>query len=194
MVDSFYQNVTLDSLVSEAKVYQKVFKYLVYRSSLYFTLYGLSITEGVRGKTPADIASEAIEMVFEPNSKFNSARGNLVGYLTFNLIRGKVANLAKKKSSLNEDVSSHHQDWDKNEDNFDTQVDDFVKGILDQIAKATEGDIIAENIFMGKLDGMTRAEIMETFSFDEKQYINGYRRLMTKINSLGLEKYKSQLF
>jgi DNA-directed RNA polymerase specialized sigma24 family protein len=191
MAGNSFQNVTLAQLSGDGIVYQGVFRYLLYRSSKFFAIWGLNVLEGACGKTPQDIVMEAIEAVMGPNSPFDPSSGSLVSYLVLSQIRGRVANLAKKAAVRQEQVTGDQEERDNSESTGgEPTLVDHAKLVIDRAMQAVQGDTDAENILLGRIEGMKREEIMEMFELDSARYSNAYRRLKSKMDTLAAQGLK----
>lgn len=146
----------------------------------------------LKGKEVKDYVNDAIESFLRNPEKFNPAKGDLIKYLCYNIIRTLVGNDARSKenmSTLNisndEDNSSLYTDLSLPliETFFDQNID--FSNIMIEIENSLSKDKIAENIFMcERYHGMKRREIILEFNYSDNDYDNGKRRMQTILNNI----------
>lgn len=152
-----------------------------------------------KGKQVGDYVSEAIEKYLTHPEKYNPELDrSLVNYIKLHIIRTLVGNDAKsKENKLNKDVYGISSDKKESDDNAGTYLDSvlpFAEALFDQevdyneimntIEKNVGDDEEAGNIFLGKISGMKRREIMQDFGMSGGEYDNGMRRLQTIFNGV----------
>ena len=151
----------------------------------------------LEGKDVDDYVFAAIGRYLEDPDKFDPAKGELLQYLKYNLVRGFVSNdLSKKENLTSTDIFAKDAvEDDDGDDNipYSERVMPFTAALFpeemdfaamkDFIEAEIQGDKDAENILLGVYTlGMKRREIIEEFNLTPAQYDNGMRRLNTVIN------------
>lgn len=150
------------------------------------------------GKQAEDYAFAAIGKYLEEPEKFDASKGELLDYLQYNLVRSLVGNdLRKKENRLTQDVFAHcNDDGDEHAPYLDRILphlealfpDDLdYEAVKDYIEKEIQGDVDAENIFLGLYTyGMKRREVIKEFEMQAIAFDNGMRRLNTVLNRASL--------
>lgn len=156
----------------------------------------------LEGKEVDDYVFEAIGRYLQNPEKFNPARGTLINYLKFNLIRSLVSNdLVSEENITSSDVFAI-EFVDRDDDDqtnyldailphaeafFDQEID--YNEVMSFIESEAKGDTIVENIFLGITGyGLKRSEIIKEFGMTSDEFDNGMRRLIT-IRKRAAEKF-----
>lgn len=148
------------------------------------------------GKEVEDYVFAAIGRFLEQPEKFDPAKGELLEYLEYNLLRSFIANdLRKKENNQTDDIfaDDDEDDDDDSSSSYSERVlpytealfpDDIdYNAIKEYIEKEVQGDTDAENIFLGIYTyGMKRREVIEEFTMTAVAFDNAMRRLNTVIN------------
>lgn len=155
---------------------------------------GGSAATFLKGKEMRDYVYEGIYNYLKCPQKYDSAKGDLVSYLKWNLIRTLVSNDATSKENItSSNVFAYEGEFeDKDgtsylerilpciEPMFVDELD--YKKIREYIENEIQGDKVVEEIFLGIYsEGMKRRDIIDMFNMSEKDYDNGSRRLQTVI-------------
>lgn len=156
---------------------------------------GEKTTTFLMGKEVEDYVFAAIGRFLEQPEKFDPAKGELLEYLEYNLVRSFIANdLRKKENNQTDDIFADDEDDDnESSSSYSERVlpytealfpDDIdYNAIKEYIEKEVQGDTDAENIFLGIYTyGMKRREVIEEFTMTAVAFDNAMRRLNTVIN------------
>ncbi|MEJ7678742.1 MAG: hypothetical protein WKG06_12965 [Segetibacter sp.] len=157
---------------------------------------GEKTTTFLMGKEVEDYVFAAIGRFLEQPEKFDPAKGELLEYLEYNLLRSFIANdLRKKENNQTDDIfaDDDEDDDDDSSSSYSERVlpytealfpDDIdYNAIKEYIEKEVQGDTDAENIFLGIYTyGMKRREVIEEFTMTAVAFDNAMRRLNTVIN------------
>lgn len=157
---------------------------------------GEKTTTFLMGKEVGDYVFAAIGRFLEQPEKFDPAKGELLEYLEYNLVRSFIANdLRKKENNQTDDIFADDDEDDDDESSssyserllpytealFPDDID--YNAIKEYIEKEVQGDTDAENIFLGIYTyGMKRREVIEEFTMTAVAFDNAMRRLNTVIN------------
>lgn len=183
-------------------LYLRLYSYTTYlvRSKGWFR--GNRTDSFLKGKQIHDYVSGAIEKYLSHPEKFDPSRGrSLEKYLKLHIIKTLVGNDARSpenKTSSNifnenpfgdEEANSNYLDnlLPYLEVYYDDEID--YKLIISSIMDEIKEDKIAENIFLGRIEGLLRRDIIYEFGISAKEYDNGNRRLETIINNV-VDKFK----
>lgn len=146
------------------------------------------------GKEINEYVMGAIEEYLWNPKKYDPAKGLLIDYLNYSIIRRLVSNdLVSKENRTTQDVFSIADNLEEDEDDGGSYLDrtlPFTDAYFDQeidyneimgfIEGAIKGKVIEENIFLAVYSyGMKRREVIAEFSMTEGEYDNGIRRLKT---------------
>lgn len=156
---------------------------------------GEKTTTFLMGKEVEDYVFAAIGRYLEEPEKFDPAKGELLEYLEYNLVRSFVANdLRKKENNQTDDIfNDHEDDDDESSSSYSERVlpytaalfpDDIdYNAIKEYIEKEVQGDVDAENVFLGIYTyGMKRREVIKEFTMTPVTFDNAMRRLTTVLN------------
>ncbi len=156
---------------------------------------GEKTTTFLMGKEVEDYVFAAIGRFLDQPEKFDPAKGELLEYLEYNLVRSFIANdLRKKENNQTDDIFADDEDDDnESSSSYSERVlpytealfpDDIdYNAIKEYIEKEVQGDTDAENIFLGIYTyGMKRREVIEEFTMTAVAFDNAMRRLNTVIN------------
>lgn len=148
----------------------------------------------LRGKTAEDYVYEAIEKYLGEPGKFDPTRGDLIGYLKYNLVRTAIGNdVRKAENSLTQEISDYHRgDEDDEGLSYLERIAPFTTALFDDdidyasikshIENEIKGDEEAESVLLGVYTmGLKRREIIEEFGLASTAYDNAMRRLNTVI-------------
>jgi hypothetical protein len=157
---------------------------------------GEKTTTFLMGKEVEDYVFAAIGKYLEHPEKFDSNQGEFLEYLKYNLVRSFIANdLRKKENNQTDDIFAEDNDDGDEESGssyserilpytaalFPDDID--YNSIKEYIEKEVQGDVDAENIFLGiYIYGMKRKKVIEEFNMTAVVYDNAMRRLSTVIN------------
>lgn len=151
----------------------------------------------LKGKQVHDYVSEAIEKYLRNPEKYDTTKGTLKNYLTFNLIRTLVGNDLrsaehKTAAAIPETtcLSADNAGLDyrdlllpRVEEYFGEQLD--YKLIMSRVESEIKSDKIVEELFLGVcVYDLARREVMEEFDMGSKDYDNGIRRLNTILSNV----------
>lgn len=157
---------------------------------------GEKTTTFLMGKEVEDYVFAAIGRYLEHPEKFDPEQGELLEYLKYNLVRSFIANdLRKKENNQTDDIFAEDND-DNDEENASSYSERLLpytaalfpddidyNAIKEYIEKEVQGDVDAENIFLGIYTyGMKRRKVIEEFTMTGVVYDNAMRRLTTVIN------------
>jgi hypothetical protein len=157
---------------------------------------GEKTTTFLMGKEVEDYVFAAIGRYLEHPGKFDPDQGELLEYLKYNLVRSFIANdLRKKENNQTDDIFAEDND-DDDEENASSYSERLLpntaalfpddidyNAIKEYIEKEVQGDVDAENIFLGIYTyGMKRRKVIEEFTMTADVYDNAMRRLTTVIN------------
>jgi len=157
---------------------------------------GEKTTTFLMGKEVEDYVFAAIGRYLEHPEKFDPEQGELLEYLKYNLVRSFIANdLRKKENNLTDDIfaEDNGEEDEENASSYSERLlpytdalfpDDIdYNAIKEYIEKEVQGDVDAENIFLGIYTyGMKRRKVIEEFTMTADVYDNAMRRLTTVIN------------
>lgn len=146
------------------------------------------------GKEINEYVMGAIEGYLWNPQKFDPAKGSLIDYLNYSIVRRLVSNdLVSKENRITQDVYSVADNLEEDEDDrgsyldrtlpytgayFDQEID--YNEIMGFIEEEIKGKVIEENIFLAVYSyGMKRCEVIAEFNMTEAEYDNGIRRLKT---------------
>jgi hypothetical protein len=145
----------------------------------------------LKGKEAGDYVMEAVAKYLEHPEKFDASKRSLVGYLKEHIIRSLISNDAtSSENQTNIDPAADElEGLDALETTFFSSVlpqhasdieemIDF-KQIICYIVAELKDDDIAQNILLGRVEGLERRDIAEEFGMTAHQYDNGMRRLLT---------------
>ncbi len=153
----------------------------------------------MKGKEITDYVSDAIEKYLRNPEKHNISKGSLLDYVKYNLIRSMVSNdLVSAENQTSSDVfaigdKKKHEEEDSEsyldsilpyaECFFDQEID--YSGIMTEIESEISKDKMAEEIYIGeRCYGLKRAQIMEEFNMNAKDFDNSKRRMQTILNNV----------
>jgi hypothetical protein len=155
----------------------------------------------VHGMSMDDYVYETIAKYFEHPEKFNPAKGTLIDYLRYNVLRSLVSNHLRSKE--NERLAPLYEDIlqeDANDDPskylerlaplthalFDDDLD--YEAMLTDIQDAVKDDPTCEAIYLGLyLDDMKRADVILDFGISANDFDNGHKRLKTIFRKIALK-------
>lgn len=158
---------------------------------------GEDTTTFLKGQEIDDYVFGAIEKYLRHPEKHDPAKGSLVDYLRYNLIRTMVSNnLKSAENRTSQDVFALDEGSDGEESTsyldailphaqvfFDQELD--YDEVMRHIESELKSDKIVESIFLGINGyGLKRREIIKEFELTEKEYDNGMRRLTTILNNV----------
>ena len=146
------------------------------------------------GKEINEYVMEAIEEYLWNPQKYDRAKGTLINYLNYGIVRRLVSNdLVSKENRTTQDVFSVADNLEEDEDDggsyldrtlpytcayFDQEID--YKEIMSFVEEEIKGKVVEENIFLAIYSyGMKRREVIAEFNMTEGEYDNGIRRLKT---------------
>lgn len=153
-----------------------------------FRFWNLLTDKGVKGYSPEDIASKAIEMVLTEEWYWDPDKSDLLGYLKFHVVKGLMANLAKNKEvkkGINTELSEIQI-----KTNYSIDDNLNAKQVVKLIEVELKDEKILLNIFYKLMEGMKRAEICEFLKIELKDYNNLIRKLKNRL----LKMENKQLF
>ncbi len=150
------------------------------------------------GKNIDDYVYEAIGRFLKEPHKFNARKGELVDYLSWNIVRSLVGkDVRLEENKTNTDVVTFIDDSEDTEQvstNYIDRIFPIAEGyfgqqidhdkILAYIENKIQGNTILEEIFLGRYDGMKRREIIEQCQMSGPEYDNGIKRLTTILNKV----------
>lgn len=147
-----------------------------------FRFWKLLNESGVIGYSPEEIAIESINKVMLGEWNWNPEK-ELITYLKFEVIKGLVANLARKKEvQLSQDIGDAVHEYSR--DTYTVVEELNAKQVLETIQKHIAGDEHVENVFLGLYEGYKRRDTIEEFGMTPAEYDSANKRLKTKLNEL----------
>jgi len=152
------------------------------------------------GKSIRDYVYEAILTHLEMPEKYDRAKGPLIDYLKYWLLRNVVnKDLTSKENETSRDFYDRIVENDAEDDSmayydrllpftealFDDEIDYGI--IMVEIEAEVKKDKVCGEIFYGQSIGMKRRDVMEEFGMSAGEYVNGYKRLKTILNNIALQ-------
>jgi DNA-directed RNA polymerase specialized sigma24 family protein len=161
---------------------------------------GGGTSDFLAGKKVEDYVYEAITRFLEAPEKYNSAKGDLLKYLKYQIVRTLVGNdLRKLENKKTDDIFAYDDTSCEEEDNipYSERVMPFTVALFPDdidyqaikvyIETEIQGDKDAENVFLGVyISGMKRREVMEELDMSASAFDNGMRRLNTVLRRAAL--------
>lgn len=168
---------------------------------------GKGTTSFLMGKEVNDYVYEAIGRYLEHPGKFNPAKGRLIDYLQYQLVRSLISNdVRKSENKLTDNVFAvdGHDGDDEANSNYAESILPYTAALFPDnidyaaisqfIEKGIAGDKEVENIFLGLYTyGLKRGEVIKEFNMQPADYDNAMRRLTTIMNGAAVNfKTKSE--
>ena len=159
---------------------EKLLMELSFSASFWARYYGFDPTKGIEGMSMMDIACQSLELVLTQRWSWDPERSNLKTYLKNNVIKGIFRNIKVKGriELTSEDIDELNA---LAPDEFINESLDVDK-IIGELESYFDGDELAFNILLGKIEGLKRRDIIKEFSMSDSEYDNAMKRYKTKIS------------
>jgi len=155
---------------------------------------GLNTKNFTGGKQSEDYVFEAIGRYLKDPKLYDPAKGSLLNFLKYYLIRALISNdLVSAENRTSTDMSlfdcgDEEENYEEKcqavlEASFDEEIDYF--DIMSKIKECISSDKLAEIIFRGLIEeNLKRREIIEIHKISPSDYDNGMRRLKTLLKTV----------
>jgi len=167
---------TLRNLL-DSQQWGPIVKKLTLHAKSRLKFWGLLRDKGIKGKSPEDIAIDAICEVYEEIWNWDPKKSDILTYLKFHVVNGMVANLYKSKEVKK---SSTTEDFDL-ENDFNIEDEINAEQIIKLMQVQLKDELSLLNIFNLLVKGLVRQQICEILEINEKTYNNSLRKLKTRL-------------
>lgn len=171
------------------KIYPRLVAYAVSRTSRLFAVKGGG--QLPKGQEPADMAREAVRLVFEGERKWNpETHPDLLRYLS-GVVSSLVSNLVTSADHMrrSDGTAKEPPDFDVFEGSVSpnplatAESEECVEELRLIVDRETDGDEKLSSVAMGLEDGMRSAEIAEFLSIEVKEVYRLTRKLRRRLLS-----------
>lgn len=165
-----------------AQDWEYIIKDLTYYAYSRFNFWNLLYEKGIQGYSPEDIAQMAISGVLTGKWNWDPKQADLLNYLKFHVVRGMVANLARKKEIKLSDTTDI-QELD-NYGEFSMEEDLNAAQVLEMIKERLDKDNSLYELFLLVYEGAKRKDICEEMNISYGEYNNLIRKLKLRIEKM----------
>lgn len=167
--------------------FERIFKDLTLSAIRRFNNWKLQHEKGIKGYSPSDIASMAIEKVYLGEWNWDPDRSPLIPYLKTQVIKGLVANLAEKpevKSASIMEISDIHVESEKP----NAHMELYATEVIEMAKERVKDDHWALKVLEARYELFDRGDTIDYHEdLTPQEYDNAVKRLDTQMRRIAKE-------